>query len=99
MSTDAEIITARKEIDAHEQSFTGSDELLRLILKILAHCFRSLNDTRITRCFQLCESVQISVAPTNSSPVAPYCQKSSAPRQTRPLLLPCGDYSWSVVRR
>lgn len=49
MSSDAGIIIARKEIDAHEQAFTGSDELLRLILKILAQSFHSLNDTRIAR--------------------------------------------------
>jgi len=99
MSTDAEMITARKEIGAHEQGFTGSDEFLRLILTILAQCFRSLNDTRIARCFQLCEAVQLSVATTSSSPIAPYCQQSFAPRQTRPLLLPCGDHSWSLVSR
>jgi hypothetical protein len=94
MSTDAEIITVRKEIDAHKQDFTGSEVLRRLILKILAHCFHSLNDTRIARCFlQLCESVQVSIVSTDSSPEAPYCQQSSAPRQTRLLLLPCGDYS------
>jgi len=93
MSTDAVMITARIETDTHEKGFTGSDEMLRLILKTLAHCFRSLNDTRITRCFQMCEKVQISVVPTNSSPVAPYCQQSSAPRRTRTLLLPCGDRS------
>ena len=74
MSTDARMITARKETDAHEQGFTGSDVLLGLILKISAHCFRSLNDTGIARYFQLCEALQISVAPTNSSSVAPYCQ-------------------------
>ena len=82
MSTDAEMITARREINAIEQGFTGSDELLRLILKILvlAQCFRSLNETRIARRFRLCDAVQISVAPTKSSSVAPYCQQSSAPR-------------------
>jgi hypothetical protein len=80
MSIDAGIITARKETDVHKQGFTGSDELPRLILKILAQCFHSLDDSRVARCFQLCEAVQISVAPISSSCVAPYCQQSSAPR-------------------
>jgi hypothetical protein len=46
MSTDEEIITARKEIDAHEQEFMVNEELLRLILKILAQCAHSLHATR-----------------------------------------------------
>jgi hypothetical protein len=46
MSIDSEMIIARKETDAHEQGFTVSDEFLRLILKILAQCIRSLHNTR-----------------------------------------------------
>jgi hypothetical protein len=94
MTTDAGMITASIETDTHVQGFTACDEMLRLILKILAHCFRSLSGARNARCFQLCEAVQISVAPTNiaSSPPhrARHAHSSSSAGIVRSL--------WSVDR-
>lgn len=70
-SADQEMIHARNAIHAHAQDFVAANELLLPILKELAQYTRSLQVLEMLDIFSLSAVIDLSDAPTNSSPVAP----------------------------
>jgi hypothetical protein len=82
------MIRARNAIDVHAQDFVVNDQLLLLKLKALAQEARSLQVLEIFHVFSLTVAEELSIAPTNNSPVVPtiassppYCARHDQPSQ------------------
>ena len=94
-STAQEIIHARNMIVEHVQDFVVTDELLPLILKAMARRTISLRVLEMVEVFSLRVAIELSVAPTNGSPIAPSVASSPPHRAIHAQLL-AEIISWSV---